>query len=210
MFSLIENAVGVEAGNALGGSLHQKTWLCRIDQHYVGKQASHSDTYNEGLDETMLELYPLRLFTHFNDTRFMLRLDRRCVIMAEWRLFSGEYAWNVFRYRRITVVFDTVHPTVSQWTRISWKCHSSSSAPMRKYIALCYAKWKCATYWIITKLERTAWRSKVGVGGLITVINLLLKRGEHLQKKPQWSKLLLMLHFTAQILITSMILCWIY
>lgn len=129
------------------------------------------------------------------------------MITAEWRIFSGEYAWNVFRYRRITVVIDTVHPAVSQWTRISWKCHSSSSsAPMSKYIALCYAKWKCATYWIIKNFERTAWRSKVGVGGLITVINPLLKRGEHLQKKPLWSKLILMLYFTAQILTTSVIL----
>lgn len=67
----------------MGASLHLKTWLCRIDQRYVGKRASYSDTCNEGLDETMLELYPLRLFTHFNDTRFMLRLDRRCVITAE-------------------------------------------------------------------------------------------------------------------------------
>lgn len=31
----------------------------------------------------MLELHLLRLFSLFNDTGFMLRLDRRCVIMAE-------------------------------------------------------------------------------------------------------------------------------
>lgn len=142
-----------------------------------------SNTCNEGLDETTLNLHPLGLFTFFSDTGFMLRLERRCVIKGERRLFSGEFSWNIYRYARDIVFIDTVHPIISQWTWISWKSLQcvSIAAPRRTHIAM--QSENVASYWIITKLERTAWGSKVGVGALITVISPFLKRGAHLQKK---------------------------
>lgn len=69
------------------------------------------------------------------------------------RLFSGEYAWNVFRYRRITVVIDTVHPSEQG---SAGDVFAAAELPRENILRCAMQSGNVSSYRIITKLEWTA------------------------------------------------------